>query len=249
MRTWPYPRVVAHRGGGKLAPENTLEAIDTGARLGLKMIEFDAKLSADNVVFLLHDDDVDRTSNGHGAAKAMSYAQLAALDAGSWFDVKFAGARMPTLEQVAARCKEHGLAANVEIKPCEGRDVETGRIVAHEAARLWADAEPAPLLSSFSYAALAAAREAAPDLPRGMLYGEIPDDWRAQTAALACVSLHADHRKLNEAPRRARSRIRGCAFSPIPSTIPSARGCLRDGASMRSARIASTSSALDFDRA
>jgi glycerophosphoryl diester phosphodiesterase len=47
MRTWPYPRVVAHRGGGKLAPENTLEAIDTGARLGLKMIEFDAKLSAD----------------------------------------------------------------------------------------------------------------------------------------------------------------------------------------------------------
>ena len=199
MRTWPYPRVVAHRGGGKLAPENTLEAIDTGARLGLKMIEFDAKLSADNVVFLLHDDDVDRTSNGHGAAKALSYAQLEALDAGSWFDVKFAGARMPTLAQVAARCKEHGLAANVEIKPCEGRDVETGRVVAQEAARLWADAETAPLLSSFSYAALAAAREAAPDLPRGMLYGDVPGDWHAQTAALACVSLHADHRKLNEA--------------------------------------------------
>ena len=49
------------------------------------MIEFDAKLSADDVVFLLHDDDVDRTSNGHGAAKAMNYAQIVQLDAGSWF--------------------------------------------------------------------------------------------------------------------------------------------------------------------
>jgi glycerophosphoryl diester phosphodiesterase len=105
---------------------------------------------------------------------------------------------MPTLEQVAARCKALGLAANVEIKPCPGRDEETGRLVAREAARLWADMEPAPLLSSFSFAALAAARDAAPDLPRGMLYEEIPDDWRAQTAALACVSLHADHRRLNE---------------------------------------------------
>ena len=198
MRTWPYPRIVAHRGGGKLAPENTLEAIDAGARLGLKMIEFDAKLSADNVVFLLHDDDVDRTSNGRGPARMMTYAQLSALDAGSWFDGKFAGVRMPTLEQVAARCKALGLAANVEIKPCPGRDEETGRLVAREAARLWADMEPAPLLSSFSFAALAAARDAAPDLPRGMLYEEIPDDWRAQTAALACVSLHADHRRLNE---------------------------------------------------
>jgi glycerophosphoryl diester phosphodiesterase len=53
MRSWPYPRIVAHRCGGNLAPENTLDAVDTGARLGLKMIEFDAKLSADNVVFLL----------------------------------------------------------------------------------------------------------------------------------------------------------------------------------------------------
>jgi glycerophosphoryl diester phosphodiesterase len=198
MKTWPYPRIVAHRGGGKVAPENTLDGIDTGARLGLKMIEFDAKLSADNVVFLLHDDLVDRTSNGRGAAKTFSYEELERLDAGSWFDPRFAGARMPTLAQVAERCLAHGLAANIEIKPCEGRDVETGVLVAREAAHLWSDAEPAPLLSSFSYAVLAAAAEAAPDLPRGMLYEAIPGDWRAQTAALSCVSLHANHKTLDE---------------------------------------------------
>jgi glycerophosphoryl diester phosphodiesterase len=199
MKTWPYPRVVAHRGGGKVAPENTLDGIDTGARLGLKMIEFDAKLSADNVVFLLHDDLIDRTSNGRGSAKAMRYEEIEKLDAGTWFDPRFAGARMPTLAQVAERCFAHGLAANIEIKPCEGRDVETGVLVAQEAARLWADTAPAPLLSSFSYDALKAAAETAPDLPRGMLYERIPADWRAQTTALSCVSLHADHTRLNEA--------------------------------------------------
>jgi glycerophosphoryl diester phosphodiesterase len=197
MTSWLYPRIVAHRGGGKLAPENTLAGIDTGARLGLKMIEFDAKLSADDVVFLLHDDLVDRTSDGHGAAARMIYAQLRALDAGSWFDAKFAGATMPTLAEVAGRCFETGLAANIEIKPCEGRDVETGRRVAEEAARLWTDAGLAPLMSSFSYSALEAAAEAAPGLPRGMLYEAIPDDWRAQADTLACVSMHVDHTQLD----------------------------------------------------
>ena len=58
MSNWPYPRIVAHRGGGKLAPENTLAAIDVGARYGHKMIEFDAKLSKDGEIFLLHDDNL-----------------------------------------------------------------------------------------------------------------------------------------------------------------------------------------------
>lgn len=194
---WPYPRVVAHRGGGALAPENTLAAIDMGARLGLKMIEFDAKLSADDVVFLLHDDTVDRTSNGRGAAAGKTYAELAALDAGSWFDGRFSGERMPTLAQVRAQCAALGLAVNIEIKPCTGRERATGRAVADEAERLWRHAPVPPLLSSFSFHALAAARAAQPDLPRGLLFGAVPPDWRAQTEALACVSLHADHRKLD----------------------------------------------------
>lgn len=194
---WPYPRLVAHRGGGALAPENTLAAIDTGARLGLKMIEFDAKLSADGVVFLLHDDTVERTSNGRGPAAHKRYAELAALDAGSWFDARFRDERMPTLAQVHERCAGLGLAANIEIKPSPGREAETGRLVADEAARLWRGAEVAPLLSSFSNEALVAARDAQPDLPRGLLFGAVPGDWRARTQALACLSLHADHRKLD----------------------------------------------------
>ncbi|MGV2292142.1 glycerophosphodiester phosphodiesterase [Trinickia sp. YCB016] len=214
--TWPYPRVVAHRGGGTLAPENTLAAIETGARLGLKMIEFDAKLSADNIVFLLHDDTVNRTSNGRGAAAKLRYDEIVTLDAGSWRDARFAGERMPTLEQVAARCEALGLAANVEIKPCARRDVQTGRLVAEEAARRWSSSTVPPLLSSFSYDALAAARDAAPALPRGLLFDGVPADWRAQTEALECVSLHANHRELNE---RLVAQIKAAGLSILAYTV------------------------------
>ncbi|MGU7783938.1 glycerophosphodiester phosphodiesterase [Burkholderia sp. PU8-34] len=199
LAAWPYPRVVAHRGGGTLAPENTLAALDEGARRGHRMVEFDAKLSSDDVTFLLHDDTVDRTSNGHGPAARMRYAELAALDAGSWFDARFAGERMPTFDAAAARCIALGLAANVEIKPCPGRERETGRRVAMDAAAHWRGAAVPPLLSSFSFDALQHAREAAPELPRGMLYETVPGDWHAQVVdALGCVSLHADHRSLDE---------------------------------------------------
>jgi glycerophosphoryl diester phosphodiesterase len=196
---WPYPRVIAHRGGGALAPENTLAALDQGAHFGIAMVEFDAKLSRDAKPFLLHDDRVDRTSNGHGAAAAMTYAELAALDAGTWFDPAFAGATMPTLQAVAQRCRALKLAANVEIKPCPGTDSATGALVASEAAHLWAGVQPPPLLSSFSVEALQAARMAAPDLPRGLLLDHMPDDWLAQARRLECVALHTNHRTLSPA--------------------------------------------------
>lgn len=199
MKNWPYPRVAAHRGGGTLAPENTLAGLCVGAGFGHTMVEFDAKLSADNIAFLLHDDTVERTSNGRGAAAQLRYAQIATFDAGSWCDPRFEDEHMPTLAEAAQCCREEGLAANVEIKPCLGRDAETGRIVGAETARLWRGNVPSPLLSSFSFEALAAAREAAPDLPRGLLFERVPDDWREQTTALGCVSLHASHRHLDEA--------------------------------------------------
>lgn len=91
MSNWPYPRIVAHRGGGKLAPENTLAAIDVGARYGHTMIEFDAKLSKDGQIFLLHDDNLERTSNGWGVAGELAWDDLLKVDAGSWFSREFKG--------------------------------------------------------------------------------------------------------------------------------------------------------------
>lgn len=198
MSNWPYPHIVAHRGGGKLAPENTLAAIDTGARFGHTMIEFDVKLSQDGQIFLLHDDNLERTSNGWGVAGRLPWSDLLQVDAGSWFSRDFKGEPLPLLSQVAQRCREHGMMANIEIKPTTGTGPLTGETVARAARELWAEMTP-PLLSSFDIDALAAAQQAVPELPRGLLLDEWRDDWRALTTQLGCVSIHLNHRLLDEA--------------------------------------------------
>src|SRR6266568_1778923 len=84
QRPWPYPRVVAHRGGGALAPENTLAGIRKAAATGFGGVEFDVMLSADKVPLLIHDETLERTTDGRGAVSAAPYAKLAGLDAGAW---------------------------------------------------------------------------------------------------------------------------------------------------------------------
>lgn len=197
MSHWPYPAVVAHRGGGKLAPENTLAGIDTGARLGHTMIEFDVKLSRDGEIFLLHDDNLERTSNGWGVAGDLPWSDLLKVDAGSWFSGAFKGEPLPLLSQVADRCRQHGMMANIEIKPTTGTGPLTGKTVALAARTLWQDMTP-PLLSSFDIDALEAAQQAAPELPRGLLLDAWREDWRALTERLGCVSLHLNHKLLDE---------------------------------------------------
>src|SRR3546814_15138549 len=84
LPAWPYPRAIAHRGAGQFAPENTLAAMRLGAQRGFTMLEYDVKLSRDDVAILLHDDKFDRTSNGTGQAGAMDFRELATLDFGAW---------------------------------------------------------------------------------------------------------------------------------------------------------------------
>lgn len=196
MSVWPYPRIVAHRGGGSLAPENTLAAIDMGAKYGHTMIEFDAKLAQDGEIFLLHDDTLNRTSNGWGVAGELSWNKLHELDAGGWFSAAFKGEKLPTLAEVAQRCTQHNMMANIEIKPTKGSDTETGTQVALAARELWKGMAVAPLLSSFEFDALVAAKKAAPELPRGLLIDAWRDDWKTLTDELECVSLHLNHKAL-----------------------------------------------------
>ena len=90
------------------------------------------------------------------------------------------------------------MMANIEIKPTTGTDADTGRVVALAARALWRDMT-APLLSSFSIEALEAAQQAAPELPRGLLLDEWRDDWQALTTRLGCVSIHLNHKLLDQA--------------------------------------------------
>lgn len=186
---WPCPLWIAHRGAGKLAPENTLAAFRLGAQHGYRAFECDVKLSADRVPFLLHDATLERTTSGIGTAGDLGWHDLSRLDAGGWHSSTFAGEPLPALQAIAAFVLEHGFALNIEIKPTPGDEVETGRRVAAEAARLWAGQLVLPLLSSFRPDALAAAAEAAPHLPRALLLDSLRDGWFDEAMNLGCVAV------------------------------------------------------------
>ena len=206
---WPYPRWVAHRGAGKLAPENTLAAFRLGARYGYRMFECDVKLSADEVPFLLHDATLDRTTNGQGIAGQLSWAELSRLDSGSWHSRAYAGEPIASLEAVARYCLGNGFALNIEIKPTPGAESLTGALVADAAAQLWANAPAgamAPLLTSFSPDALEAAQSAQPQLPRGLLLEQLWTGWLETALRLGCMAVVCNQALWDESSvRQARS--------------------------------------------
>ena len=189
---WPYPRWIAHRGAGRLAPENTLAAFRLGHAHGYRMFECDVRLSADGVPFLLHDDLLERTSDGYGPAAALDWSALSKLDAGSWHSLAFRGEHLPSLEQVMHFCHEMHCALNVELKPAPGSEHETGRIVAETLAREWRGVLP-PVLSSFQTAALAGARQAADFLPRAMLVERLEPGYLEVALDLGCAAMVVEH--------------------------------------------------------
>ena len=193
LPAWPYPLWIAHRGAGMLAPENTLVAFRLGAAHGYRMFECDAKLSADGVVFLMHDATLARTTNGQGIGGELPWHALSQLDAGSWHSRAFAGEALPALEALARFCLINGHLLNIEIKPTPGTEAATGEAVARVAARLWAGADVPPLLTSFKPDALAAAQQTAPELPRGLLVDTLWEGWLEKAIALQCVAVVANY--------------------------------------------------------
>jgi glycerophosphoryl diester phosphodiesterase len=205
-RRWPYPRIVAHRGGGKLAPENTLGAIRLGASLGFRGVEFDVMLAGCGTPVLIHDETLKRTTNGRGEVARTPYAELARLDAGAWHSRHFRGERIPRFEDAVRLCRELHLWANVEIKPAAGYERRTGEAVARAAQ------------------ALAAAREAAPGLPRGLLVGRIPPHWRELLQDLDCIALHCNHRALKA---RLAEEIHAAGYAILAWTVNDRRAARR----------------------
>jgi glycerophosphoryl diester phosphodiesterase len=199
---WPYPRILAHRGGGTLAPENTLAALRRGMDAGFRAIEFDVMLARGGVPVVLHDPELGRTVAGTGSVADIDALDLAARDAGSWFAPEFAGEPVPLFVEFAQYCKAHGVWMNIEIKPVPGHEAATGATVARLTAALFADELAAgsiarvPLLSSFSEVALEAARRTAPALRRGWLTASLPRDWERRARALDAVAIHTNHVRL-----------------------------------------------------
>jgi len=212
---WPYPRILAHRAGGKLAPENTLAALKRGMQAGFRAVEFDVMLARDGVPVLMHDDMLGRTVAGSGSVAGIDALALARMDAGAWFGSDHVGEPVPLFLEFAQYCKAHGVWMNIEIKPVPGHEAATGTTVARMAAALFAeelaagDVARAPLLSSFSETALAAARDAAPQLPRAWLVKSPPRGWERRARALGAVALHVSHHALDKPGQAAAIKAAG----------------------------------------
>jgi glycerophosphoryl diester phosphodiesterase len=182
-----YPAYrIMHRCAGEHAPENTLAAIKFGYnRYKNKAIEFDVQLSRDNVPVLIHDVELSRTTSGSGIVKNISHNTLSGLDAGSWYHESFTTERIPLFTEVVEYCKAKSIWMNIELKGSEEemamhddkRMYHIGETVATLTASLFqeemnqedVDFKKLPLFSSFSIAALIAAKMAAPLIPRALL--------------------------------------------------------------------------------
>ncbi len=192
------PKVIGHRGAAAYAPENTLASFQEARRRGATWVEIDVKLTADGVPIVMHDDSLKRTT---GVDRLVAKTPRADLPAA-----------VPTFEQAIACFAELGLGCNIEIKPCEGREVETAHVAVAALRRWWPASLPQPLLSSFEDASLAAAREAAPEFVRAILLGEIGKDWRSRADAVGAAGVNTNGAKLT-APRAVEIRKAGFALS------------------------------------
>lgn len=194
MFAWPGPSLYVHRCGGALAPENTLAGLHIAGRLGCAAVEFDVMLSADGVPVVIHDETLARTAGRQGRVSRMAAAELLAVDVGQTFHPAFRGETLPSFESVLAACAGLGLVANVEIKPAQGFEVETGRGVGDMLVRRKHGVDV--LLSSFSAEALEAAAQRAPDLPRALLTETYSAAAQARALQLGCGGLNLGRRGL-----------------------------------------------------
>jgi len=190
------PRVIGHRGAAAVAPENTLAGLRAAAECGVSWVEVDVRLTADDGLVLIHDDTLDRTTDGSGPVRAASLAGVRALDAGAWFSSAFAGEKVPTLEEAIALLATLDLRVNLEMKADAGDEAATGAALAGALRASWpADREP-PLISSFRYDCIAAFAAAMPELPLAFLMNWSHKDWGTRRTLLDWRAIHCSQHRL-----------------------------------------------------
>ncbi|MER2496637.1 glycerophosphodiester phosphodiesterase family protein [Vibrio neptunius] len=189
--------ITGHRGAASLAPENTLVSIEYAAKSGALWVEIDTQLSADNIPVIIHDQTVDRCTNGKGKVSQLDAKALKALDAGSWFGPQFAGVTIPTLEEALDKCAELGLTLNLELKTYNDKTMDT--LVEQVVKVVKQKNYPLDklLLSSFSKEALAICQAQIPQVRRGFICEVWNDFSLTSLQDLGLFSIHIDHHILD----------------------------------------------------
>ncbi|MDF1653633.1 MAG: glycerophosphodiester phosphodiesterase family protein [Coxiellaceae bacterium] len=188
------PKRLAHRGASALAPENTLAALRLAAELGASWVEFDVTLTADDEVVVIHDDTVNRTTDGRGKVRRLTLRQIQKLDAGSWFAPVFAGECVPTLAQWLQLAAELKLNLNIECK-CASRDAQTLVAAVKQLIHQYPLAKDCSILMSSGQAVcVEQCQQQLPHLPRALIVDRYSANVAQQAEQYECVSVNIDQR-------------------------------------------------------
>jgi glycerophosphoryl diester phosphodiesterase len=216
LRLGERPRVIAHRGFSGKAPENTLAALRAAIDVGADMVEIDVGMTREGIVMLMHDETLDRTTDGHGLLSATPYDDVRKLDAGGWFSPEYAGEQVPTLEE-ALDLVNGKILVNIEIKKEAVTDMVEGG-VANKVLDLVrrVDMLDRVILSSFEPKALKHARRLEPRVKTASLYD--PDVHRGMSPIQ--VMQDADSSGFNVSERRlSKKMIKECQRYGRPLSV------------------------------
>jgi len=186
--------VVGHRGALAHAPENTIASFEAAKALGSHAFECDVRLTADGAVVVMHDALVDRVTNGSGAVSDLRLAELRALDAGAWYGPEFAGQRIPTIDEVMEAALRLDLDLVLEIKG----EPEPPRQLVKLSVEAVANAgwTPRTAVISFHHPCLAWAKEWAPEIATGILYGHGTPDPVSEARLVGASSIRPHHSRV-----------------------------------------------------
>jgi glycerophosphoryl diester phosphodiesterase len=213
-------RVAGHRGHSEGAPENTYAAFRKAREFGGPDVtcETDLRITSDGELVLIHDETVDRTTDGHGLVRNMTYAEIETLSAGLWFGEEFAEERVPRLADALQFAREHGIIYQLELKTYGQDDVFFPRLKT-----LIEELACADLLqfSSFDFLQLRALKKAIPDVPTvGLSHSRLIDPAAiALEANVDAINLEIHHFPSGEARQLHDGGIATFLHVPPPSKL------------------------------
>ncbi len=191
------PFVIAHRGASEYAPENTAAAITLAKTLGASFVEVDLHLTLDNKVVIIHDETVNKCTNGKGLVDHFTLAELQTLDAGSWFSIQFAGEKLLSLEELIRLLTALDLQVNLELKPLAHTEDKLVEETIAIVKKTWPAHKPLPLFSSFSLTALEKVKSLWQDTPLAALFEKWNQEALTFTKSLKPLSVNLSKRHLN----------------------------------------------------
>jgi len=186
--------VIAHRGASGEAPENTIAAVSLAADQGAQSVEIDVSISKDHIPFVHHDDTLDRCTNASGYLSEHSAEELDRVDASKGMKM-FAGEPLPRLSAVIDVLARRSISLNLEIKPRAGLEAETVEAICNVIKAKW-PSELHLVFSSFNWLSLDLARQHLPEVRRGLLVEEVPENWAAMIERYDCENIHCDGAQL-----------------------------------------------------